>query len=157
MELVWLPENLYETRTSLGDNLIDIRSSLLSSDRVKDAFLGYATQQFRRLESRQDGTFSSDLRNRTAKHARHLYRLLFSGYMLYKTGRHRVKLDYPQVFIAFGERVAAGEIELAKTIMAHYEHKFDITSTPLPSQPNTDKIEEWLKRVRVYYWRNRDL
>lgn len=52
MELVWLPDELYEVRTPLGDELIGIRGSFLSAQRVRDAYLGYATQQFRKLESR---------------------------------------------------------------------------------------------------------
>jgi predicted nucleotidyltransferase len=75
MELVWLPTGLYEVRTPLGDELIGIRSSFLSRQRVRDAYLGYATQQFRRLERRGGGSFSADTRRRTAKHARHLKRL----------------------------------------------------------------------------------
>jgi hypothetical protein len=52
MELVWLPDDLYETRTPFGDELIGIRSAFLSAKRVRDAYLGYATQQFRKLERR---------------------------------------------------------------------------------------------------------
>ncbi|MDO0929270.1 nucleotidyltransferase domain-containing protein [Streptomyces sp. TG1A-8] len=51
-ELVWLPDELYEVRTPLGDELIGIRGSLLCAQRVRDAYLGYATQQFRRLRAR---------------------------------------------------------------------------------------------------------
>src|SRR4051794_39420553 len=68
MELVWLPDDLYETRTPFGDELIGIRSAFLSAKRVRDAYLGYATQQFRKLENRGDGSFSADTRRRTAKH-----------------------------------------------------------------------------------------
>src|SRR5260370_18445824 len=56
-ELLWLPEDLYETRTPLGDELIGIRSSFLSPQRTRDAYLGYARQQFTQLLSRDDGTF----------------------------------------------------------------------------------------------------
>lgn len=52
MELVWLPDELYEVRTPLGDELIAIRGSFLGAERVRDAYLGYAGQQFRRLEGR---------------------------------------------------------------------------------------------------------
>lgn len=45
-ELMWLPRDLYETRTGLGDALIAIRSSFLSRRAVRNAYLGYATQQF---------------------------------------------------------------------------------------------------------------
>ena len=79
-ELVWLPDELYEVRTPLGDELIGIRTTLLSAKRVRDAYLGYATQQFRKLESR-DGD------HRTAKHARHLKRLCHQGLELYTSGR----------------------------------------------------------------------
>jgi uncharacterized protein len=40
MELVWLPDELYEVRTPLGDELIGIRSSFLSAKRVRNAYLG---------------------------------------------------------------------------------------------------------------------
>ena len=55
MELLWLKG--YETLTPLGQDLIDIRTSFLSTKKVLDAYLGYATQQFRRLSERNDGSF----------------------------------------------------------------------------------------------------
>ena len=66
-ELVWLPDDLYEIRTGLGDELVGIRTAFLSAGRVRDAYLGYATQQFRKLENRGDGSFSADTRRRTAQ------------------------------------------------------------------------------------------
>lgn len=74
-ELAWLER--YEIRTPLGEELVSIRSALLSAKRIRDAYLGYATQQFRKLENRGDGSFSADTRKRTSKHARHLWRLLY--------------------------------------------------------------------------------
>lgn len=53
MELMWLDS--YETRTELGADLIGIRSAFLCAKRVRDAYLGYATQQFRKLEAREAG------------------------------------------------------------------------------------------------------
>src|SRR4051812_49345438 len=47
IELMWLPDELYEARIALGDQLIGIRSAFLSAARVKDAYLGYAAQQFK--------------------------------------------------------------------------------------------------------------
>ncbi|MGI3201610.1 DNA polymerase beta superfamily protein [Streptomyces sp. GLT-R25] len=79
-ELVWLPDELYEVRTPLGDELIGIRTTLLSAKRVRDAYLGYATQQFKRLYDRGDSSLSADTRKRRAKHARHLRRLCHQGF-----------------------------------------------------------------------------
>ncbi|MEY9963783.1 hypothetical protein ABIA33_001816 [Streptacidiphilus sp. MAP12-16] len=49
-ELLWL--DVYDVRTPLGDELIALRGSLLSAPGVRNAYLGYATQQFRKLLTR---------------------------------------------------------------------------------------------------------
>lgn len=147
-ELLWLPDELYETRTQIGCDLIGIRDAFLCAHRTRDAYLGYATQQFRKLEVRADGSFSSDTRKRTAKHARHLRRLCQQGFMLWATGALSVRVDDPQNLIDFGERVAAGDIDHAKALMSHYEHLFDITRSVLPDQPDEAVVENWLISVR---------
>lgn len=151
-ELVWLNE--YETRTPLGEELIGIRSSLLSAKRVRDAYLGYATQQFRKLEARGDGSFSADTRKRTAKHARHLWRLLFQGSELHQTG-HLVVLLSPNHAAscrAFGERVAAGEIDRAEIVLRDAEAMFDRPGV-LPDHPDEAAAEAWLLHVRAAMWK----
>nr|BFE56049.1 hypothetical protein GCM10020063_005750 [Dactylosporangium thailandense] len=147
-ELMWLPAELYEVRTELGDELIGIRTAFLSAKRIRDAYLGYATQQFRRLEHRGDGTFSSDTARRTAKHARHLLRLCWQGRHLYRTGELLIRLEDPRPFRDFGERVAAGDIDLARRTLAEYEAGFDAIRSPLPDQPDEEVVERWLLRVR---------
>src|SRR5438034_3805337 len=118
-ELMWLPEELYEELTELGQELISIRRSFLSKNRTRDAYLGYATSQFKRLESRGDGSFSADTRKRTAKHARHLMRLCHQGYQLYVTGELEIRLNEPQKFISFGKSVAEGDIKLAQEMLEY--------------------------------------
>lgn len=39
-ELMWLPDNLYEVRTALGDDLIGIRRSFLCAKRTRNAYFG---------------------------------------------------------------------------------------------------------------------
>ncbi|MFE9099873.1 nucleotidyltransferase domain-containing protein [Actinomadura geliboluensis] len=155
-ELLWLPDELYETRTALGDQLISIRTAFLSARRVRDAYLGYATQQFHRLEARGDGSFSADTRKRTAKHARHLARLVHQGLQLYSTGHLDVRLPNPQWYLDFGERVAAGDLAVARRVMADAEKGFATVSdwnasaiTPLPDEPDQARVEEWLHSVRA--------
>jgi uncharacterized protein len=149
MELVWLPEDLYEVRTELGDELIGIRRAFLSAQRVRDAYFGYATQQFRRLENRGDGSFSADTRKRTAKHARHLARLLHQGRELYTTGDLRIRLSDPQWYRDFGDRVAGGGLDDASALLAQAEADFDAARTPLPDRPDENTVEKWLLRVRA--------
>ncbi|MET7477985.1 nucleotidyltransferase domain-containing protein [Streptomyces sp. NPDC005648] len=152
MELVWLPGELYEVRTALGDELIGIRSAFLSAKKVRDSYLGYATQQFRRLEARGDGSFSADTRKRTAKHARHLKRLCHQGLELYTTGRLTIRVDDPESYHDFGDRVAA-DSGAARPLLAEYEAAFDENRSTLPDQPDEGAVEAWLRRVRAHFYR----
>ncbi len=148
-ELVWLPDDLYLTRTRFGDELIGIRTAFLSAPRVRDAYLGYAGQQFRKLVSRADGTFSSDTRRRTAKHARHLARLLHQGRTLYASGVLPIRLADPGWFLDFGEQVADGDLARAQALLAEAEEDFARIRTPLPQRPDEPTIERWLLAVRA--------
>ncbi|MGW1541337.1 nucleotidyltransferase domain-containing protein [Streptomyces sp. NPDC002309] len=148
MELVWLPEELYEVRTPLGEELIGIRSTLLCAGRVRDAYLGYATQQFRKLQNRAG---DPGIRTRTAKHARHLKRLCTQGYELYATGRLTVRVEDPESYHAFGERAAA-DPSSALPLLRHFEEAFDATPGVLPEQPDERAAEAWLRRVRQQFY-----
>ncbi len=151
MELVWLPDELYEIRTPLGDELIGLRSAFLSARRVRAAYLGYATQQFERLRNRGDGSFSADTRKRTAKHARHLMRLCHQGLELYTTGRLTIRVDNPDEHHQFGDRVAADASAALPLLNAH-EAAFAAKPTVLPDEPDEAVVEAWLRRVRAHYY-----
>lgn len=153
MELVWLPDDLYEVTTPLGEELIDIRKSFLSAPYVRNAYLGYASQQFKRLKERGDGTFGPDLANRTAKHARHMYRLLVQGLLLWASGHLTVQLEDPQVVMSFGSRVALGDVDFAEKLLAQYETAFDRTNSALPDEPDMGTVEQWLLKVRRAYYK----
>ncbi|MFR9798781.1 DNA polymerase beta superfamily protein [Streptomyces sp. MS06] len=150
-ELVWLPEELYEVRTPLGDELIGIRRSFLSAPRVRNAYLGYATQQFRKLLGRDDGTFSSGVRHRTAKHARHLKRLCTQGLELYATGRLTLRVDDPGAYHRFGEQAAA-DPRSAEPLLRRFEDAFAGTPSALPDRPDESAAEAWLRRVRRRFY-----
>lgn len=150
MELLWLPEDLYQVRTHLGIDLIEIRQHFLSAERVRDAYLGYATGQFRRLLSRGDGSFASDLRKRTEKHARHLLRLLHQGLDLYETGQLNVRVTDPERIMQFGRNVAE-DPDIAKDALKIHENAFNRITSPLPAHANPDPIEAWLQKVRHAY------
>lgn len=149
-EILWLEE--YETETAYGRDLIGIRSSLLSARPTRDAYLGYATQQFKRIENRGDGSFDPDLRNRTAKHARHLRRLLYQGTALHQTGRLTVRLTPAEADHCreFGERVEAGNLAVARAALRNAENIFDGRGV-LPDRPDEEAAEKWLRRVRLDY------
>jgi hypothetical protein len=142
----------YEIRAPLGAELIGIRSAFLSASRTKAAYLGYATQQFKKLLARGDGSFDSDIpARRASKHARHLMRLVDQGYELYTTGNLRIRLDNPQKYLDFGEAVAA-DPQAAVPFMAAAEDRFNAAKTVLPDEPRTPVVQSWLNRVRAEYY-----
>ena len=152
-ELMWLDADLIETDAELGGYLRTvIRGAFLSAGRARDAYFGYATQQFHRLQQRGDGT--SPPTPAVAKHARHLLRLLIQGLALYRTGILPIRLTDEQVdaIRRFGDAIAGGDVEAAKATLASHEIAFDAAHTPLPDRPDEERVERWLRAVRhVHY------
>ncbi|HEV2639170.1 MAG TPA: nucleotidyltransferase domain-containing protein [Actinocrinis sp.] len=152
-ELLWLPEDLYEVQTPLGRELIALRGSLLSANKVKSAYLGYATQQLRKLASGDEPACAGQ-RPRVAKHARHLMRLVHQGYDLYTTGRMSVRLADPQRHLDFGEQVAERP-DRAAQFMAQAEERFAGARSVLPQAPDEAAAQDWLLGVRKALWLER--
>ncbi|MGW2397684.1 nucleotidyltransferase domain-containing protein [Kitasatospora sp. NPDC001664] len=144
-ELVWLPEELHEVRTPLGEELIGIRTSFLSTRAVRNSYLGYATQQFRKLTTRDPADVAS--RARAAKHARHLIRLVRQGVTLHETGHLEIRLPDPEAVRAEAERIA-DDASLATTLLSDAEDRFSRPGV-LPEAPDEAPAEAWLRRVRA--------
>jgi hypothetical protein len=150
-ELLWLPNDLYEIKTTYGNELIAMRSKFIFAKGVRNAYLGYATQQFRRLSERGDGSFSADTRKRTAKHARHLKRLCWQGYTLYATGTLPIRVENPDEYMKFGEFVTE-DASIAGELIEEYEELFDSTPTVLPERPDESAADEWLVGLRKKFY-----
>ncbi len=148
LELLWLPDWAYEELSTAGACLLDGRPWFASAELVKNAYLGYATQQFKLLERR--GDFGSDLKKRTEKHARHLYRLLIQGFGLYRTGELCVELDAFEVAKVreFGHRVGQGDLDLARSEMAYYEQQFNEKQPHVRHEPNWEAANALLIEIR---------
>ena len=119
-ELLWLPT--WETLGEPGRTILRERGFLLGARCVRASYGGYAAAQVKKLERRGDGTFSSDTRNRTAKHARHIYRLLLQGEQLLRIGQLTVRLSPEDADRAreMGEMATQGPDALS-AFMAAYE------------------------------------
>lgn len=144
MELVYLPGELYAAMTPLGMDLIRIRSAFLSARAVRNAYLGYATQQFRKLQARGGG------HPRGAKHARHLYRLLLQAEELHTTGTLTLRLADPEKVREIGERIAE-KPDRALPLMRLAEAHLDRPGV-LPEVPDPAVVEAWLLRVREAFY-----
>lgn len=149
LELLWLPEWAYTEVSPQGEALIDNRHWFASAELVKNAYLGYASQQFKLFE--RDGNFGSDMKKRTEKHARHLYRLLHQGYNLYRTGVLEVELSAADAMLVreFGYRVGhEQEFDLARSEMAKYEAWFNERQPHVRHEANWDAANELLISFR---------
>lgn len=89
LELVWLNE--YTVLSDLGQELINMRKSLLCSTHVINAYVGYAAGQAKSLL--RNGKFPDLSVSRVAKNARHCFRLLVQGEELLRTGNLTIRLD----------------------------------------------------------------
>ncbi|GAA2810598.1 nucleotidyltransferase domain-containing protein [Kitasatospora sp. CM 4170] len=147
-ELAWLPDDLYEVRSPLGEELIAIRTSFLSAKAVRNSYLGYADQQFRKLLTRD--TADPAARRRAAKHARHLVRLVEQGVRLHETGENVVRLAEPERVRELGERIA-DRPALAEPLLADAAERLSRAGV-LPAEPDPRPAEAWLRRVRAAHW-----
>lgn len=141
-ELLWL--DTHEVRHPLGDQLVDIRSAFLSASRVREAYCNYAARQLEDL--------CADVNvARAEKHARHMLRLLDQGLHLYRTGTLQVHVDDPYRYLEFGQRVAAGDTDLAHQEMTSFQTRFDRTRTPIPAMYDKKRIGSWFADVRLFF------
>lgn len=148
-ELLWL--HSYEHITLLGSHLLDIRQAFLSEKAIMNAYIGYADQQFKKLQSRTDGKFDSDTGSRTLKHAVHLIRLLMQGYQLYTTGELEVRIEYPHHLKSTAQDFVNNPIE-ASIEIAETKALLLRTGSILPSKPDVDTARTWLRSVRHAYY-----
>lgn len=145
-ELLWLPDELYTVRTYIGAELVWMRDSFLSAQRVRDAYMGYALSQASRAKGRMKMD-SPDL-NRQKKHARHLLRLMHQGYTLYTTGELPIVLEDPERYHEFGKRAVA-DLDYMYDTFRQYEQMFESATTVLPEKPKTEEISEWVLDLRM--------
>ncbi|WP_280417390.1 nucleotidyltransferase domain-containing protein [Nocardia carnea] len=142
-EILWLDD--YTAQSAFGRELVGLRTCFLSADRVREAFFGYATSQFRRLIGPRPQAAAA----RRAKHARHTLRLLWQGYELYTTGRLPIRVPDPVRYHALGASIATDPgAEAVRRVVADYEHRFDTAVTVLPQAPDDAPLDDFLQRVR---------
>ncbi len=145
LELLYLEG--YEEQRAVGLRLVKMRHAFLSESGVRAAYGGYARQQAHRLARRDDGTFSSETRGRTTKHARHLLRLLRQGRQLLETGTLTVRVDDPADYFAFDNMTVDQMLHLYEL----EDRVFAAARSVLPAEPDRDRVRVFLNRVRRDY------
>lgn len=151
LELLWLSS--YDVEATAGHDLRTLREDFLSHGAVVDSYGRYAIDQAKRLLRRRDegkDGFGEVPAKRTAKHARHCYRLLIQGEDLLKTGRLQVRLMPWQVekVMAVGQW-AVDDRQAFHDAMIEKAAELEAMDSRLPDQPDRGMIEEWLVSVRI--------
>jgi predicted nucleotidyltransferase len=144
LEMLWLED--YLEVLPEGKYLLNYRKYFLS-ERVRLSYGGYARDQFKKLELRVaqgKESFSSNVRTRYSKHARHLFRLLEQGQQLLTTGSMSVRLENPEAIAALGELYPE---ELIRVFNERFK-EFDSCKCVLPAKPDTEKVNEVLLAIR---------
>lgn len=149
-ELLWVPESLLIVNSAAGSGLRVNARAFLSADLVRSSYMGYAEAQFKRLLERGDGSFSSDTRKRTKKHARHLLRLMHQGYTLYSTGDLPIRIEDPERYFEFGE-IVADHPDHAKQTIQTYRKMFEEVRPAIPEKADRDRVDRIIKWIRKVY------
>lgn len=146
-ELLYLDK--YTQLSPIGQMLIDNRDAFLSTSAVMNAYRGYAFSQAKRLNNRTeqglDG-YDSSLKNRFAKHTRHMWRLLEQCEQLLKTGTLTVRLtpDQRDECFALGEKSASEVVDY----FMHRDAEIAEIKSVLPESPDYDKLNNILYEIR---------
>ena len=146
-ELLFLAD--YTVITPVGQLLVDNRDIFLSTNAIINSYSGYTYSQAKRLCTRTgqglDG-YDSSLKNRFAKHTRHLVRLMLQGKELLETGTLTVKVSPEQREYIFscGELSANEVVDLFMKL----DEEFKNTKSVLPDKPDLEKMNDLLLRIR---------
>lgn len=140
LEALYVDEKFILFMSDIGLELRNIRDWFPSTQRVVDAYGGYAYSQLKRLENREWA--------RREKHARHVYRLMLQGLELLKTGTLTVTLNDAEAdrcrwFSKLDNSRMRDEFELLRDAMS-----IRAGHSQLSHLPNTYGVNKWLIDVR---------
>jgi predicted nucleotidyltransferase len=141
LECLYTP--LIEQRTSLAEELLDLRPRLLSK-MVYQTYNGYVISQFKKLQA--------DLRNKGQvkwKHVMHLLRLLLAGIAVLRDGVVPVHVGEHRDQLL---KIKRGELPFeeceAWRMRLHEQFDAAFQSTMLPDRPDYHVANEWLLKAR---------
>lgn len=134
LELLFMNE--YTTLDEVGQGMIDIRDKMLYTDKVRDAYLGYATAQKERV--------LREFPDHKPKMLRHCLRIAEQGAELLSTGEFNVRVDNPQRFFD----LETMDLMRAGMILESALYNLETTDSVLRDEPDIEYVDEFLKEVR---------
>lgn len=143
LELLWLPDENYETITLHGGMLTANRSLFLSL-RARSRYIGYARGQVKRLVQGQS------VGNDVEKMGRHAARLMFQLQGMLESGHLGVRLSDEEADAARSLGVLANtDVHQFCGRIEELIVKADTTKTSLPKDPDMNAIRDLLVELRL--------
>jgi predicted nucleotidyltransferase len=144
-----------------GESLIGLRQCF-SARRAGKAFLGYMTQQRQRLlgERGQMNVKRPELVDAhgfDTKYAMHMLRLGYQGVEFLETGGLTLPMREEERAFVYATRKGEVPLNDVLTCAGELERRVEdlLTTSPLPEQPDYEKVNEWLIRTYLDYWGTR--
>jgi hypothetical protein len=146
--------------TPLGEQLRELGPALLSQAAVR-RFLGYMTAQLDRMLGRASGAPSRpELVARygyDTKFASHALRLAYQGLEVVRDGR--LTLPMPDAQRQHVRSVKQGDepdpavvVAAIETVASEVEDRLSSGRTPLPAEPDWDRVSSWSVRAHRQHW-----
>lgn len=137
LELLFMNE--YTVLDEVGQGMVDLRSKMLYTDKVRSAYLGYATAQKERVLREYP-----DHKN---KMVRHCLRIAEQGRDLISKGEFDVRVDDPERFF----RLDTMPLMNVGLILEKALYQLETAESVLPDEPDIKAVDEFLKDVRRSY------
>jgi predicted nucleotidyltransferase len=127
-----------------GPRLLELKSSILAATGIRSAYMGYAEQQFQALRKRMDegkNSFSAGMERRTWKHAKHMFRLMETGYRILSSGELDSRVVDREWYLETLPNLSLAEIVVLFEANAA---RFRDVTPKLRTSPDYPKIEQYL-------------
>lgn len=141
-----------------GGQLRDM-ASCFASRRAGHRFLGYMNAQKQRLlgERGQKNVKRQELVNKyvfDVKYSSHLLRLGYQGIEFMQTGRLTLPMDEPVRSTLRGVKTGSMDLNGVLTLAGELESELSdlLTTSPLPEQPDTDRVNAWMLDTYLNAW-----
>jgi hypothetical protein len=150
LRLLWQPNDSFDIRTPLGDELLKIKSAFLSASRVAEAYSLAMTEEVKFI---QDQTWAKE---DLSAGADRLLQLGSEALNLYRIGQILFVPDDEDFIDDFRRHAMAGRMDRVQSYVDYVQSQFVKDAfgreTPLPQEPDIGMVEEWLRYVRNRYF-----
>lgn len=133
IELLFMNE--YAILTDQGQEMVDLRSHIISEKTLRNSYYGYALSQYNRVAAEDEFK---------PKMARHTLRIARQGHSLLTTGTFDVKVSDPQEYFDLTELPKKDMLRIIETEL----NLLSTCDAVIPQLPNREIVADFLRSIR---------